>query len=65
MSQEEVIKVVNNEPGIVRTKVHAIMGVSMATASEQIRVLVRKKKLIQVRNGRDYNLYCRKHIGVS
>ena len=59
MSQEEVIRVVDNEPGIVRTRVHAIMGVSTGTASEQIRVLVRKKEIIQVRNGRDYRLYRR------
>ena len=59
MSQEEVIRVVDNEPGIVRTKVHTIMDVSMGTASEQIRVLVKKRELIQVKEGRNYRLYRR------
>ena len=65
MSQDEVIRVVDGEPGIVRTKVHTVMGISMATASEQIRVLVRKRELIQVRVGRDYKLYRRKQNEAS
>lgn len=65
MSQEEVIKVVDNEPGVVRTKVHTIMGISMATASEQIRSLVRKKELIQIKTGRKYKLYRPKNTGAS
>lgn len=65
MSQEEVIRVVDNEPGIVRTKVHAVIGVSTGTASEQIRVLVKKKELVQIKSGRDYKLYRRNKTEAS
>lgn len=65
MSQEEILKIVDNTPGIVRTKVHAVMGVSTGTASEQIRVLVKKKELVQIKSGRDYKLYRRNKTEAS
>lgn len=60
MSQEEVLRIVDNEPGIVRTKIHEIMGVSTATACQQITILIKKKReLIEVREGRNSKLYRR------
>jgi len=61
MSQEEILKIVDNEPGIVRTKIHGIIGVSTATACQQITILINKKKeLIGVSEGRNSKLYRRK-----
>ncbi len=60
MSQAEILKIVDGKPGIVRTKIHEIMGVSIATACQQITILIKKKKeLIEVREGRNSKLYRR------
>jgi len=57
MSQEEILKLVNSNPGIIRTKIHRLLGVSVGTASQQITKLAKEKELIQIKSGQDYKLY--------
>ena len=61
MSQESILKIVENKPGVYQKDVHKLINLSQGATSDQIQRLVKKgdiiRKIIGVGRGGTYELY--------